>query len=292
MSSKGEMSSGLSSGFHQGFKTGFGFSRMDSGIKKGLLNGIRSHDKVQDPTVGIIGSKRPQIVWFADYTDASLTGTTLTTVYNLVNTSQNLVEGSSVTYRRNGVFNNKAYLDFDSSADRIYTSTTYTGTKELTLMMVVRLSNTSAGRVLFYRTSTTISDTTGDILVTAEGGTKIRVDFIGNPISTSSIYETYDAALAGSWVILTVKVRTNQPNGPGSEMEIYLNGALNMTPVTTTFGESTSNMSTTGMSFGNNSSATSAGSQIASAMVFNYWLNSSEQIRLENFYRYYYGYRF
>lgn len=292
MSSKGEMSSGLTTGILQGFKTGFGFSRMESGFKKGLLNGIRRHDKVQDPTVGIIGSKRPQIVWFADFTDASPTGTTLTTVYNLMNTSQNLVEGSSVVYRRNGVFNNKAYLDFDSNADRISTLTTYTGTKELTLMMVVRLSSTSAGRVLFYRVSTTFADTTGDIVVTAEGGTKIRVDLIGNPINTSSIYETYDATLAGSWVILTVKVRTHQPNGPGSEMEIYLNGALNMTPVTTTFGESTSNMANTGMSFGNNSSATSAGSQIASAMVFNYWLNSSEQIRIENFYRYYYGYRF
>jgi hypothetical protein len=292
MSSKGEMSSGLTTGILQGFKTGFGFSKMESGFKKGLLNGIRSHDKVQDPTVGLIGSKRPQIVWFADYTDASPTGNTLTTVYNLMNTSQNLVEGSSVTYRRNGVFNNKDYLGFDSTADRISTLTTYTGTKELTLMMVVRLSSTSAGRVLFYRVSTTFADTTGDIVVTAEGGTKIRVDFIGNPINTSSIYETYDATLAGRWVILTVKVRTYQPTGSGSEMEIYLNGTLNMTPVTTTFGESTSNMSNTGMSFGNNSSATSAGSEIASAMVFNYWLNSSEQIRLENFYRYYYGYRF
>jgi hypothetical protein len=292
MSSKGEMSSGLTTGILQGFKTGFGFSKMESGFKKGLLNGIRSHDKVQDPTVGLIGSKRPQIVWFADYTDASPTGNTLTTVYNLMDTSQNLVEGSSVTYRRKGVFNNKDYLGFDSAADRISTLTTYTGTKELTLMMVVRLSSTSAGRVLFYRVSTTFADTTGDIVVTAEGGTKIRVDFIGNPINTSSIYETYDATLAGSWVILTVKVRTYQPTGSGSEMEIYLNGTLNMTPVTTTFGESTSNMSNTGMSFGNNSSATSAGSEIASAMVFNYWLNSSEQIRLENFYRYYYGYRF
>jgi hypothetical protein len=83
-----------------------------------------------------------------------------------------------------------------------------------------------------------------------------------------------------------------QPTGVGSEMEIYLNGKLNMTPVTTTFGSSTSTMPNTGYSFGNNSSATSAGCHMASGIVFNYWLNTSEQIRIENFYRYYYGYRF
>ena len=294
MSSKGEMSSGLTNGILQGYKTGFGFSRMESGFKKGLLNGIRSHDKVQDPTVGLIGSKRAQVFWLADY--CAVSGTTVTTMYNLMNTAANLTGGSSPAYVYNGMLNNKAYVDFNSAADRLSTSTTYTGTNELTVMLVVRLSTLSAGRVLFYRVSTTIADTIGDILITAESGTKIRVDFIGNPITTSSIYETYDSTLAGtnnnSWTILTVKLRMYQPTGVGSEMEIYLNGKLNMTPVTTTFGSSTSTMPNTGYSFGNNSSATSAGCHMAGGIVFNYWLNPSEQIRIENFYRYYYGYRF
>lgn len=294
MSSKGEMSSGLASGIHQGFKTGMGFSRMESGFKKGLLNGIRSHDKVQDPTVGLIGSKKAQVFWLADY--CAVSGTTVTTMYNLMNTAQNLTGGSSPNYVSPGVLNGKAYIDFNSAADRISTSATYTGTEELTVMMVVRLSTLTAGRVLFYRVSTTIANTTGDILITAESGTKIRVGFIGNPTSTSSIYDTYDATLEGtnnnSWTILTVKLRLYQPNGNGSEMEIYLNGKQNMTPVTTTFGSSTSTMPNTGMSFGNNSSATNAGSHIASGIVFDYWLNPTEQLRMENFYRYYYGYRF
>ena len=294
MSSKGEMSSGLTTGILQGFKTGFGFSRMESGFKKGLLNGIRSHDKVQDPTVGLIGSKKAQVFWLADY--CAVSGTTVTTMYNLMNTTANLTGGSSPAYVYNGMLNNKAYVDFNSAADRLSTSTTYTGTDELTVMLVVRLSTLTAGRILFYRVSTTIADTIGDILITAESGTKIRVDFIGNPITTRSIYETYDSTLAGTnnnaWTILTVKLRMYQPTGVGSEMEIYLNGKLNMTPVTTTFGSSTSNMSNTGYSFGNNSSATNAGCHMAGGIVFDYWLNSSEQIRIENFYRYYYGYRF
>lgn len=287
------MSSGLASGMHQGYKTGMGFSRMESGIKKGLLNGIRSHDKVQDPTVGLIGSKKAQVFWLADYCATS--GTSVTTMYNLMDTTQNLVGGSSPAYTFPGVLNGKAYIDFNSAADRISTSATYNGTQELTLMMVVRLSTLSAGRVLFYRCSTTIADTIGDILITTEG-TRIRVSLIGNPNTTFSIYETYDATVEGtsnnSWTLLTVKLRMYQPGGNGSEMEIYVDGKLNMTPVTTTFGSSTSNMPNTGMSFGNNSSATSAGSHIAGAIVLDYWQNSSEQLRLENFFRYYYGYRF
>lgn len=294
MSSKGEMSSGLTNGVLQGYKTGLGFSRMESGFKKGLLNGIRKHDKVQDPTVGLIGSKKAQVFWLADY--CAVSGTTVTTMYNLMNSAAFLTGASSPAYTKPGIFNDKAYIDFNSAADRIFTSSTYTGTAELTVMLVVRLSTLTAGRVLFYRVSTTISNTIGDILITAESGTKIRVNFIGNPTSTSSVYDTYDSTLAGtnnnSWTILTVKLRMYQPTGVGSEMEIYLNGKLNMTPVTTTFGSSTSTMPNTGYSFGNNSSATSAGCHMASGIVFNYWLNTSEQIRIENFYRYYYGYRF
>jgi hypothetical protein len=65
-----------------------------------------------------------------------------------------------------------------------------------------------------------------------------------------------------------------------------------MAPVTTTFGASTGTFFGNNYYFGNNSSTTNGGSQIASAITFDYWLNSSEQIRMENFYRWYYGRRF
>jgi methyltransferase-like protein len=75
-------------------------------------------------------------------------------------------------------------------------------------------------------------------------------------------------------------------------MEIWIDGKLNMAPVTTTFTGSTSNFVGNTYFFGNNSSFTSAGSQIAAAITMNYWANSSEQIRLENFFRWYYGRKF
>jgi hypothetical protein len=53
-------------------------------------------------------------------------------------------------------------------------------------------------------------------------------------------------------------------------------------------------MPNTFMSFGNNAptSTTGGGSQIAGAIVFDYILSNMEQIRIENFFRYYYGRRF
>ena len=168
------------------------------------------------------------------------------------------------------------------------------GKNEFTIMMVFRISSTSNGRVLFSSVDSTISATVGDISITTEGGNRVRVSFIGSPTSTSAVYETYDPLVEGTyhWHILTCKFRIYQPNGPGSELEMYLNGNLNMRPITTTFGGSTNNFVGNTFFFGNNSSAASGGSQIASAITFDYWLNSSEQIRIENFYRWYYGRRF
>ena len=75
-------------------------------------------------------------------------------------------------------------------------------------------------------------------------------------------------------------------------MELYINGKLNVNPVTTGFVGSTSNFSSQSMNFGNDITQASGGSQIAGALVLDYWANSSEQIRLENFFRWYYGFRF
>lgn len=321
MSSKAEMSSGLVSGVHQGYKTGFGFSKMESGFKKGFVNGIRKHDKVQDP-IALIGSKEPAVFWLADYCETGtaapfwygdpVPNSNVSLLYNLAGSyvypdtagSPAITTNSSPSYRYPGVINGKAYIDFNSSLDTVYSSST-NNKSEMTVVMVVRLSNSIDNQYLFSRVSTTISNTIGDVRIYSMGGNRVRVEMYGNPTTTLSVYETYAPDLQGvvegrGWCILTVKCRLSQPYGQGSEMEIYVNGCLNMTPITTTFTGSTSNFANgTNLLFGNGPVASSltgissgGGSNIASGMVLDYWLNSSEQIRIENFYRYYYGYRF
>jgi hypothetical protein len=308
MSSKAEMSSGLTNGVLQGYKSGLGFSRMESGFKKGLLNGIRNHNKVQDPTVGIIGDKTPKFLWIADYTNTGGTypptsGSAISSTdgpYELIGGGL-MVAASNPVFRGNGVYYNKGYVDFSTSADRISTSTTVVGTSELTVVMLLRLSSTLTG-VLFQRGA---SGTVGDITISSIGGNTIRVTLTG-PSSTSSVYETYESTIAATtttsngtndnkWFILTVKFDMTQRNGNGSEMEIYINGVKNMNPVTTTFTGTATAMSNLTVHYGNTTTQSNDVSyrcQIASSVYFDYWLNNTEQTRIENFYRYYYGHRF
>jgi hypothetical protein len=283
--------SGLQSGFHQGVKTGMSFSPMRSGLRNGYINGLGNHDKVQDPTValGFNINRRPVIFWIADYSVYS--GTTLTTMYNLICGGEALTLGSSPAFIDNGFLSNRAYIDFNSAADRIYTvNNVVSGQSELTVTMLVKLTTTGT-RTLFYKVDSAFTPTVGDLQINAEGTTKIRVTLTGNPTTTSAVYDTY-APIEGQWFILTVKVRLNQPQGPGSELEIYVNGTQNQTPITTTFGASTSTFVADPVTFGNNASLTQGGSQIAGAFVATYYLNSIEQIRIENFFRWFYGYRF
>ena len=308
MSSKAEMSSGLTNGILQGYKSGFGFSRMESGFKKGLLNGIRSHNKVQDPTAGIIGDKAPEFFWIADYTNTGgtyppISGNAISSTdgpYELIGGGL-MTAASNPVFRGNGVYYNKGYVDFASSADRISTSTTIVGTSELTIVMLLRLSSILTG-VLFQRGA---SATVGDITISSIGGNRIRVTLTG-PSSTSSVYETYESTIAtttttsdgtnnNKWFILTVKFDLTQRNGNGSEMEIYIDGVKNMTPITTTFTGTTTAMSNLTVHYGNTTTQTNDVNyrcQIASSVYFDYWLNNTEQTRIENFYRYYYGHRF
>lgn len=298
--SRNGINSGLKQGWLQGVKSGFGHSRMESGLRKGIVSESGIHTKVQDPTL-LQGNKQPSSFFIADFNATTTAGSTITSLTQLSPGKTAYTIGSSPAfqppYRGNGgVYNNKAYIDFNSSADRVSTSlaTMGSGQNELTVMMVFRISSTSTNRMLFYSVDSTISNTVGDIQITTQNGNRVRVSFIGNPTTTSAVYDTYDPLVEGlyHWHLLTCKFRLYQPNGQGSEVEMYLNGNLNMTPITTTFGGSTNNFVGNTFHFGNNSSATSAGSQIASAITFDYWLNPSEQLRIENFYRWYYGRRF
>lgn len=308
MSNKAEMSSGLTNGILQGYKSGLGFSRMESGFKKGLLNGIRQHNKVQDPTAGLIADKTPKIFWLADYTYTGgayppTSGQAISSTdgpFELIGGGL-MTAASNPVFRGNGVYYNRGYVDFASSADRISSSTTIAGTSELTVVMLLRLSSTLTG-VLFQRGA---SSTVGDITISSIGGNKIRVTLTG-PSATSSVYETYESTIAtttttsdgtnnNKWFILTVKFDMTQRNGNGSEMEIYINGVKNMTPITTTFTGSSTAMSNLTVHYGNTTTQSNDVSyrcQIASSVLFDYWLNNTEQMRIENFYRYYYGHRF
>jgi hypothetical protein len=301
--SRNGINGGLRQGWLQGVKSGMGFAKMDGGLKKGIVSESGMHNRVQDPTL-FLGSKKPSAFFLADFATATGAGANISALQQLIPGATTFVLNSGVVwqppYRGNGgVYNNRAYLDFNNTADAVYTnsSTMGSGKNEFTLMMVFRVS-TASQAALFCSIDSTFSLTIGDLVVETYGD-NVRVTFTGNPTTTSSVYDTYDPTLqvGNHWHLLTVKARLYQPNGPGSEMEIWLNGKKDMTPVTTTFGASTGNFIGNTFVFGAYGQSVAGGfsrggSNIAGAITFDYWLNPSEQIRMENYFRWYYGRRF
>ena len=320
MSSKAEMSSGLVGGVYQGYKTGFGFSKMESGFKKGFLNGIRKHDKVQDPTTmsGSLGSVggAAKIFWVADTFPEPLPAATVAggAFPNLVGSATLNVAGNPI--RRKGV-GQKWNIEFDNATDLI-SSSSLTGTRELTVFLVFRpCSTVVTDTTIFSRLNNTINSM-GDITMYITGSNKIAVrmnsaastavNFIRYETPIFRDYSLTNAVKTGlaenEFILLTVKFDMNRGVAiPQRDIEIYINGTRSpLTEINDTwnleYNPPTNNgadMANNACHFGNGAGGTNpsnTGTHIASGLVFDYWLSNAEQLRIENFYRYYYGLRF
>lgn len=309
MSNKSEINGGLLQGSLQGVKSGLGFSRMESGLKKGSTNGISNRNKVQDPAT-MTSDKAPFAYWVSDIFPEVADGTTAGSVANLAGSATLTVGGSPV--RRKGC-GNKYYLDFDNSGDVVQTSAA-AGTTQLTVMLVFRSSSTVVtDTTIFARENSSITQA-GDIFIDITGSNKIAVTFISSSSTTTSLrYETSvlpDYVLTSTvktgtntsdWILMTVKFdsargRTGQEI-KNRDIELYINGTRNqMTLVTDTWSlASGTNLPNVSCYFGNDSDAvnpSASGSHMAAGAVFNYWMHESDQLRVENFFRHYYGIRF
>jgi hypothetical protein len=299
---------GYNQGRLQGVKTGLGMARRLSGYKSGTVSGtVYNKEKVQDPV--LLASARndcPFFYWNAD--NMTLSGTNVTAVTNLLGTYNPLTQStiSSFTvasdplYVSQAVNNNRAAITFDSNDAFGVLNTAVpnmTNTDEMTLMMVCRVPAAN-GVVLFCKTNESLfpgTGTSGDLIVESLSG-GFEVTFVGNTYSSTN-YGMWTAGDAktrrGDWVLLTIKARLKQPNGVGSEIEIYVNSTKNMV---NTFGPIDSFTGTTWQNsyivFGNGTSFVNGGGTIAAGLITEEWVNESLQLRLENYFRDYYAIKF
>ena len=168
-----------------------------------------------------------------------------------------------------------------------------TGTDSFTAMMVMKSKNTS-GKYHFTFEDSTLP---GGYTLTQLTDTSLRSVLYGNQAGAirSSTYDTISNLTdLQDWVLVTVKCTLKQKLGPGSEQEMYVNGKLRhvfsastwTTPeVTTTFPAAAQ------LTIGalNTSAPSANGMYFASFLLLPYWANESEQLRLENYFRQYYG---
>ena len=304
------MTSGIRSGVLQGVKTGLGMSRSRSGLVSGLSNGIANKDKTQDPvTLASARNSCPYFYWNSE--NVTLSGSNVTAIDNLLNQYNPLTQSAESAFTvqsdpariLNGVFNNKSSIQFDTNDAFGLLNTAgpdMTNTSEMTIMMVCKLVSVGDS-VFFTKADSNVLATVGDFKIYSDG-TAYFVELVGNPTSQIATYQTMplvgvNPPLFNKWILLTVKARLSLPNGPGSCLDIFVNGTrekyLVSDTITSLPREPTSTWSNSYIIFGNDISYVSGGSnQIASGLIIEEWINESEQLRLENFFREYYGYKF
>lgn len=301
------LNSGMSRGLHQGVKSGLSASQLKSGLKGGITSDIWDKSKIQDPAV--IASARndcPFFYWNAD--NLTVVGGNVTAIENLLGTynplTQSTISSMSVisdpAYNSAAVFNNRAAVTFDST-DVFSTNNlavpSMTNTSELTMIMVCRPVSTSRS-VLFWKKDVTSDPsiaTIGDLSVEFDGN-NINVVFNGNPTTETATYRASDPRILNHWIILTVKARLSLPNGIGSSIDIYVNGMRNKTTISDTITSlprvAVSTWANGYIQFGNSNQTTGGTNQIAAGFITEQWMNESEQLRLENYFRWYYGNKF
>lgn len=282
--------SGLIGGVHSGFRTMK--MPLQNGLKSGVVsNNIISRDKQQDFTILSGVKAETGCAWFADYGSYN-SSYNLSGLVNQLPTGISFASNSDPNYNL-GVNNNRWSLQFDSG-DRVYTSSS-TFLQGYTAQSVFLVCKLVGAGVLYSYVDSSSLDSQGDLLIEALDADTIQTSFYGEEISyPTKSYSRVKSTLplGGNWFLVSVVADLRDNTGFGHKT--FINGQMisnytynDFTPTTsvTFFGVNGS--------WGNNSSLASGGNNyIAGSLVLPYAVNSSERIRIENFFRNYYGFRF
>ena len=289
---------GFNQAYLQGVKSGHAMGSARTGFASGYTDGAAYPNKLQNPVL-LTGVKKPLIYCNADNVTTN-TGTVIT-LTDLIGSGFTLTnaQGSGFTpdITTRNIFNLRNSLDFNDARCSLYPtpSLNFSGDSEISVMMVVNLKAIAAQ--IFY-ISDTITPCSVDLSTSDTSRTIRSIYYGGQPGSiTNSQYNTFASqAEREDWMILTAKYQLNLSQGVGSEQEVYINGTLKKQLFTSNFNIVTAAMTAAQTFIVGNTSITSgtrgAGIHLGSFLLFDYWLNESEQLRLENYFRDYYGHKF
>jgi hypothetical protein len=288
------LNSGMSRGLHQGVKTGLAMANMSSGLNGGVVSSIWDKSKMQNP-LNLTGIKKPLIFNNADnFTTPPSASVTLKDLIGSGFTLTNAQGSAYVPDLVEGGLFGRDYLDFNDSRCSLYPTPTlnFGGDSEVSVIMVVKLK--ASASQLFY-ISDTITPGSVNLSMSDANRTIRSIYYGGQPGGiTNSQYDSFlSQEEREDWMILTAKYRLKQPGGAGSEQEMYVNGRLQHKLNTSNFNVITTTMSA-GQTFIVGNTSTTSGSRglsmhFGAFLLMDYWLNESEQLRLENYFRWYYG---
>lgn len=289
---------GLQTGIPQGIKTGLGLSQSRVGLLSGIKEDTSNKDKVQYPQ-SLAGIKKPYIFYTADSIPIDLsTGFPLsTTITNLISGYNDLYESVNPQITFNSSTTSIYPLDFNNLRATVdhTTGSKFIGCGTLqnpfnlctavSFTFVCKPITTGTGVLCQRGVGTGASYST----ITVEGGNRIRVSFTDSSVNTIFYESNTGSMQIGRYDLVTVILRYAKPNGAGSEVEIYINGQNQTNYQSGTFVGSSGNFVNGAAYIGATSSGTNASTYIASTLISEYAYNPSERIRIENWFRWYYG---
>ena len=299
---------GLQPGLHSGVKSGNNLGNPRSGLSGGMHNITPNRNKMLNPE-NLTGTKKPLIYGLADFYTGEVGAASLS-LDDIADTGNNWVSNGSQSNRPipvvNGL-NGKNILNYNSSLAQLLPRLTLSSTlrQAYTFMFMVKLNGNNGLTIL-----DTNSITAGAILIQtpASSASSYRIDSrFYSATSTGTTYTsdvgpTFATSSANTpdefkqYMLLTVKYRLVQPNGRGSEQHMFINGRFHqLLPGTDNFSPTiNSTFSIASCFVGNNSSglASSIDFKLGMALVLPYWVEYAEQVKIENYFRWYYGYNF
>ena len=292
--------SGLKSGLNgtgllQGVKGGSSLGHMKIGLVGGSVNTMSNRSNMQNP-LNLTGNKKPLIYGLPDF--YTITGSTITNLTDIAKTGNFWISNGSAASRpipRENKLNGRTMLVYEGSSAWMSSNSAPSATAKnaYTAIFVAKMNGTGNMTML-----TSNSITAGAILVQA--GPTDTYSVRSNFYYGTSNFSTWSSVspsnrMTRDYAIYTVKYRLAQPGGVGSEQLMYINGQLQHYPVSTTFTLGTTTAAMNTIAIGNSPTSTNTLArdfELGACMVFDYFLNESEQLRIENYLRYYYNERF
>jgi hypothetical protein len=299
---------GLFPGNNSGMKGGNSLSNPRTGLRGGMHNITPDRNKMLNP-INLAGDKKPLIYGIADYYTGEVGVSTLT-LNDIANTGNAWISNGSQTNRPVPVLNSlngRSVLNYPSSLAQLLPRSSLSSTtrQSYTFMFMLKLNGLSGLTVLDTNTITA-----GSILVSTPttAASPYRLDsrfYSGTStgtIYTSDIGPTFSTSSTNTpdefkdFMLVTIKYRLIQPTGRGSEQHMFINGRFHKILSGTDSFSTTINstFAITSLFVGNNSSglASSVGFNLGMALVLPYWVEYAEQVKIENYFRWYYRYNF
>ena len=296
---------GLTLGLNSGVRSGSTLSNISSGLRGGMHNITPDKNKMLNP-INLTGNKKPLIYGLADFYTGEV-GQANLTLNDIANTGNTWISNGSNTNRPVPVlnaFNGKTILNYNSSLAQLLPATSLSATtrQSYTFMFMIKLNGNTALTVL---DTNTITAGAIQIQTPASGASVYQMNsrFYSSTstgtVYTSDVGPTNSSSSANTpdefkqYMLLTVKYRLLQPNGRGSEQNMFINGRLHqiLSGVDSFSPTVNSTFSITSLFVGNNSSglASSVDFKLGMALVLPYWVEYAEQVKIENYFRWYYG---